>query len=313
MKPLVSVICISYNHAPYIKEALESLFNQTYSNVEIIIADDASSDSSQDVIKELIAENTEIQTIFHKSNCGYTSTFNRAFGKAKGKYLVDFALDDIMLPDFIEKSVERLEKVGEALGVSFSNANYINANSENIGDHNEILRKKDLIDEIPQGDIFEMTLKRYFICTPTMVIRKSVLDKLEGYDETLAYEDFDFWVRSSRFVGYTYIDEILVSKRKLTNSMSVQQYNHIHNLQLLSTLTVCKKALHLCKTRSEHKALAERVNFELRHCLTSGAFEIAQGFLEILKSLKDNTLRLFVYKTLLVLKLDYRYLNKFRL
>lgn len=51
MKPLVTVICISYNHAPFIKEALESLFNQLYDNIEIIVADDASSDESQSILQ----------------------------------------------------------------------------------------------------------------------------------------------------------------------------------------------------------------------------------------------------------------------
>lgn len=312
MKPLVSIICISYNHAPFIKEALKSVFSQTYDNIELIITDDASTDSSLIIIKDLISEKADIRTIFHETNSGYTRTFNEAFQKAKGKYIVDFALDDVMLPDFVEKSVGKLEQIGEAFGVSFSNADYIDVDSNYIGNHNEILREKGLIDKIPQGDLFEIILKRYFICTPTMVIRKSVLDRLQGYDDSLAYEDFDFWVRSSRFVGYTYIDEVLMNKRKLTNSMSTLQYNHIQNSQLRSTLKVCQKALHLCKTKTERQALAERVSFELRHCLTSGAFDIGDDFFELLKSLKENSLRLFVYKTFLALKMNYQFLNKNR-
>ena len=145
-----------------------------------------------------------------------------------------------------------------------------------------------------------------------MVMRKSVLDRLNGYDSSLAYEDFDFWVRSSRFTGYIYIDEVLVNKRKLKNSMSSQQYSHSLNSQLEATLKVCKKAFHLCKTKVEHEALAERVNFELRHCLTSGAFELGGGFFELLRSLKENPLRLMVYKMLIALKWNYQFLNKHR-
>jgi glycosyltransferase involved in cell wall biosynthesis len=292
---------------------MESLFNQSYDNIEIIVIDDASTDESQDILQSIILGKPEIQSIFHSTNSGYTLAFNEAYVLAQGKYIVDFALDDVMSPDFILKSIDRLEQAGEGFGVSFSNANYIDIDSKIIGNHNELLRKKGLIDDIPSGNLFELILRRYFICTPSMVIRKSVLDRLNGYDASLAYEDFDFWVRSARFTGYAYIDEVLVSKRKLKTSMSSQQYNFKMNLQLESTLEVCNKAFHLCKTKTEHNALKERVNFELRHCLTSGAFEIGQELFVLLKNLKENSLRLFVYKSLLVLKLDYRYLNKFRL
>jgi len=293
-------------------EGMQSVFNQSYSNIEMIVADDASTDDSQTILKNTILDKPGIRAIFHDSNRGYTATFNEAFKHAKGKYVIDFALDDVMSTDFISKSISKLEQVGEDYGVSFSNADYIDSDSKTIGNHNELLRAKDLIEEIPSGDLFELILKRYFICTPSMVIRKSVLDKLEGYDATLEYEDFDFWIRSSRFTGYTYIDEVLVNKRKLRHSMSSQQYNYRQNSQLESTLKVCKKALHLCKSKNEHDALSVRINYELRHCLTSGAFELGYEFFTLLKSLKENPFRLFVYKTLLDFRLDYRFLNKKR-
>ncbi len=312
MRPVVTVICISYNHAPYIKEALESLFNQTYDNLEIIIADDASTDLSQEHIKNYIQGKEQIQLIAHQTNLGYTRTFNEAFVKATGDFIVDFALDDVMEPDFIESGINRFEEAGNSFGVTFSNANYINQESELIGNHNEILRGKGLLNKVPQGDIFEMVLKRYFICTPSMIIRKSVLDRLGGYDENLAYEDFDFWVRSSRFIGYAYIDKTLIHKRKLTSSMSAQQYKSQENQQLEATLKVCRKALHLCKTQAEHKALIERVRYELGQCLTSKVFDIGEGFYDLLKSLKENSLRLLIYKTLLAWKMNYQFLNKKR-
>lgn len=312
MKPLVTVICISYNHASFIQEAMGSVFNQGYDNIEIIVADDASSDESKAILESLITDKPEIKSVFHESNTGYTQLFNEAFELAKGKYIIDFALDDVMLPDFISKSVTKLEEAGEDYGVSFSNANYIDVDSLVISNHSENLKTKGLVADIPSGDLFEMILRRYFICTPSMVMRKSVLDKLNGYDTSLAYEDFDFWVRSSRFTGYTYINEVLVNKRKLKNSMSSQQYSHSLNSQLEATLKVCRKAYHLCKTKVEHEALVERVNFELRHCLTSGAFELGGGFFELLRSLKENPFRLLVYKMLIALKWNYQFLNKHR-
>ncbi len=312
MKPLVSIICISYNHERYIIEALKSVFDQSYENLEIIICDDSSTDSSQQVIRDFVAGKENIKLQLNSSNIGYTSTFNQAFDLSKGDYIVDFALDDVMHAEFISKSVEQLQKVDAECGVCFSNANYINESSDILANHNEELRKKGLLKEVPHGDVFEEILKRYFICTPTMMIHRSVLERLNGYDSDLEFEDFDFWVRSSRFTKYTYLDEVLMSKRKVKTSMSAFQYDFRRNHQLQSTLIVCHKAHQLCKTNTEFQALRERVRHELGHCITSGASELAGEFFELLKSLKESTFRLMMYKTLLVLKLDYRFLNKKR-
>lgn len=292
MNPLVSVICISYNHAPYISEALNSVFGQIYTEIEIIILDDGSSDTSVGEIEKMIQGKPEVVFIPNIENEGYTRTFNKGLALAKGKYIVDFALDDVMRPDFLSKSVERLEALAEEYGVCFCNADYINSKSEIIGNHNDTLRARKLISEIPQGDIFEMVLKRYFICTPTMVIRKSVFDRMGGYDESLAYEDFDFWVRSSRYYKYTFIDEVLMQKRKLTSSMSALRYKHQHNDQMQSVFTVCRKVFSLCKSKSELDSLYLRLSYEHRQCIRYQAYALADQYISLVKKIGRNTFKL---------------------
>lgn len=305
MSQLVSVICISYNHAPFIQEALNSVFGQTYPNLEVIILDDGSKDESQKTIVELVQGRENVSFYPHIENEGYTRTFNEGLKYANGEFIVDFALDDVMLPDFIEKSVARLTKLGGNYGVSFSNAQYINAQSEVVGDHNAILRKKGLIDQIPEGDIFEMILKRYFICTPTMVIRKVVFDRMGGYDEALAYEDFDFWVRSSRQFKYAYIDEVLVQKRKLETSMSANRYRHRHNQQMASILMVCQKAFTLCKSKAELNALKERLYYEHRQCIRHEAYPLAQEYLALIKLVHGNWVKTRIVAGLIGFGIDF--------
>ncbi len=275
MKPLVTIIGIAYNHAPFIKEALESVWTQTYEPRQIILLDDASTDGSRQVIEKLIAGREDITFLPHEKNRGYTATFNEGLALAKGEYIIDFALDDVMLPEFIEKSVAALASVGEGCGVSFTDAAYIDVGSVETDQHYALLKKKGLITTMPEGGIFEMVLKRYFICTPTMVIRKIVFDRLGGYDENLAYEDFDFWVRSSRYFSYVYTDEVLMKKRKLETSMSANRYRHWENEQLSSVFRVCEKAFTLCKTKSELKALRIRVAYEYRQALRSDHPDLA--------------------------------------
>ncbi|MFY0591024.1 glycosyltransferase family 2 protein [Roseivirga sp.] len=281
MNPLVSVICISYNHAPYIQEALNSVFSQNYDSIEIIIADDGSNDDSQAVIKNHLKER-DIQCLFNTKNIGYTKTFNQALRHAKGEFIIDFALDDVMNTSFVSASIARFKKAGKSTGVVFSNADYIDEESSVIGNHNDTLFQKKMIDSIPEGDVFSSLIARYFICTPTMVIRKEVFDRLGGYDESLAYEDFDFWIRSSRYWDYAYADIIQMQKRKLKTSMSANRYHHQKNEQLASVLTVCKKAFHLCKTNTELSALKTRLNYEYRQCLRNRANDLASKYEELI-------------------------------
>ncbi|MGW8121261.1 glycosyltransferase family 2 protein [Roseivirga echinicomitans] len=304
MNPLVSVICISYNHAPFISEALNSVFKQIHTEIQVIIMDDGSTDNSVTEIEKLVLDKPEITFITNTKNEGYTRTFNKGLALAKGDYIVDFSLDDVMHPDFLSESVKRLEMVGGEYGVSFCNADYINQSSTVVGNHNDILRSKMLIQEIPQGDVFEMVLKRYFICTPTMVIRKPVFDRMGGYDEDLAYEDFDFWVRSSRHYHYTYIDKGLMQKRKLKTSMSAMRYRHKENDQMLSIFKVCEKAFQLCKTASELKALNLRLAYEHRQCIRNGAFELADKYFALAKTAKGNLLKIKITELLIRIGID---------
>ena len=283
----VSVIAISFNHEAYIKEALASVFAQTRANIELIVMDDGSEDNSQAVISELLKDK-DCETVLHKSNEGYKKTFNEGLALATGDYIVDFALDDVMKPDFLEQSITALEKAGEDYGVSFSNAEYIDRDSKITVVHTEWLKAQGIIDWVPQGDVFQMLLKRYFICTPSMVIRKSVFDRLRGYDNELAYEDFDFWVRSSRNWKYIYVDQVLIQKRKLTNSMSAQRYLHSTNGQMKSVFQVCEKAASLCDSRTDYKALSVRLNYEFRQCLRFRNWDLANAYMLLLRSNRLN-------------------------
>lgn len=282
MEPLVTVICIAYNHASFIKEGLDSVFNQTYTNIQVIVLDDGSNDESQTIITKALS-GREAMFIPHEQNIGYTKTFNEGLAKADGEFIIDFALDDVMKPDFVASGVARFKNLDQRTGVVYSNADYIDEQSNVIGNHNEILFQKGMINHLVEGDIFFWILKRYFICTPTMIVRKEVFDRLGGYDESLAYEDFDFWVRSSRYWDYAYIDEVHMQKRKLSTSMSASRYRHWQNEQLASVLKVCTKAFHLCKTEREFRSLHERLNYEYRQCLRNDAAELAGKYLALIK------------------------------
>jgi hypothetical protein len=107
-----------------------------------------------------------------------------------------------------------------------------------------------------------------------------VLDDLQGYDESLAYEDFDFWVRSSRHYQYLYSNQVMVKKRKVFNSLSSRQYR-FGSAQLRSTYKVCEKASKLNQSPAEERALDKRIRYELRNALLTGNLKLAVDFLSL--------------------------------
>lgn len=279
--PLVSVICLCYNHQEFVAEAVNSILNQTYTNIELIIVDDASADKSSRIIQDLAVSNPAIKFIQLEKNVGNCTAFNIGLRQSNGEYIIDFAADDILLPQRIEIGVKALEKLGKEHGVQFSDAQLIDAHGNLLGLHSD----KYLHETIPTGDIYLDLIKNYFICAPTMLIRKDVLELLNGYDESLAYEDFDFWIRSARHFKYVYLSDVLVKRRVLSNSMRSTQFTK-GSKQLKSTYRVCLKINELNKTKAERNALKFRLIYELKVCLRLFEFGLAINYLKLLSSLK---------------------------
>ncbi len=269
--PLVTIICISYNHAAYIKDALHSVWDLDYPHIELIFVDDASTDNSQQIITELTADSA-ITCLLNTSNMGHCKAFNKALKLAKGEFVIDLAADDILLPNSVFQGVSCLQTMGKLYGVFFADLVHINAKGDEIGKHITTSFFKTGI--VPQGDIYTQVLSTFFISPPTMIFRKTLLDKLGGYNEALSYEDFDFWVRSSRVTNYCYLPQVTVKKRIHSESVSAKQYSKNSNM-LSSTLAVCKTAYRLNKNKSEDFALLKRLAYEAKMSLISTNFSIA--------------------------------------
>ena len=286
--PLVSVICLCYNHEKFVEEALASVFAQSYDEVEIIIVDDASTDQSVAVINKILSTipaniSEKIKTIFLPKNLGNCQAFNQGLAVAQGKYVIDFATDDVMLPERIERQVRYFENLDAHYGVVFTEAAYINESGRHLYFHFQDKLSRLYPDKIPVGDVYANVLSTYFISAPTMMMKKQVLDALGGYDGQLAYEDFDFWVRSARHYKYAFLDECLTKVRKSSGSLSAGLYRP-GDLQLHSTYLVCQKAAQLNKTPQERCALIKRIKFELRQAVFSDNRKEAALFFDLLQT-----------------------------
>lgn len=285
IKPWVSVICTSYNHEAYVQQALQSVIDQDYPNVELIVIDNGSTDRTAACIAAFSQAHPAIRYILNSVNVGLNRAFNQGLALAQGRYVIDLSADDVLLPGRITKQADYFEQLSGPYAVVFSNAAYIDAQGQSTGVHYAVDDTGHARLPVPTGDVFRPILESYFICTPTMMMRRDVLDELGGYDESLAYEDFDFWVRSSRHYHYAYLDEILTQKRQLPDSLSTQVV--LPDTKLLqSTLVVCQKALDRCVTPEEYQTLANRIQSFIRKAFYAEQFDLALQFGKLLRKIK---------------------------
>lgn len=283
--PLVTVICLCYNQGRFVEEAIQSVFMQSYPNIELIVVDDASTDNSVEVIHQVLAEHPEAIFICNETNEGNCRSFNKALKLTKGTYVIDLAADDVMLPDRVEEQVKAFQKLPSDYGVVFSNSIHIDESGTRLGSHFKTDRNGKSLSSIPTGDLYALLVERFFVSPPTMMVRREVLELLEGYDETLAYEDFDFWVRSSRLFKYFYVDKLLMKKRSVHGSLSSKQYALKSKIYAESTLAVCRKIKTMNRNEAENRALRRRSSRELRTAFFCGCFDTAQAFFELKKEL----------------------------
>ncbi len=285
----MSIVALCHNHAPFVREALDSISSQTYSNLEVWLVDDASTDGSPSMLREYAAQNPAWKLLLLSENVGNCRAFNAAFRQSKGAFIIDFATDDVLLPERVAQQVAAFAAAAPTVGVVYSNAELIAEDGRPLGLHHRPDRAGELLPRPASGWVFAEVLRRYFISTPTMMMRRACLTSLGGYDETLAYEDFDFWVRASRDWQFLYLDAVTTRKRKHPRSMSSRAYQP-HDPYLASTIRVCEKALALQRSPDECAALATRLRWEMRQALRRRRFPEALALFALLRHTARPTL-----------------------
>ncbi len=291
-KPIVTVICTCYNHVNFVTDAIKSVLNQTYKNVQLIIVDNASTDKSVETIKLVIQNHPEILFIENNSNLGICKAFNYAVKFANGKYLIDLAADDILLPDRIELQVKAFEKLDDSYGMLYSNIEFINASGKIIGN---TLSKQDY----PSGDIFKNILEEYIIPSPSTIFRKESFLKIGSYNEELAFEDFDFWVKCSFFLKIQFIPAITTQKRILNHSLSTEFYSYNSDKMLRSTLSSYVWANTRLRNKKELESFHKGLSYYFRQCVLYGHVILAKEYLVLMVEPKGikTYLAMLVFKS----------------
>ncbi len=204
-----------------------------------------------------------------------------------------------MLPERIAQQVEKFEKSSDKTGVVYSNGIYIDENSK------PLKGGKIRLDSImPEGNVYNHFLQGSFLMPCTMMIRKTVLDLMGGYDEELAYEDFDFWIRSSHSWEYAYVPQILSFQRIVKDSHSASFYKK-NNLLIPANIKVFKKALALNKTEEENQSLLIRMRATMIKCVLSENFQAGKELNKMIEDLNGHDFKSWIFSKILLLKFPF--------
>jgi glycosyltransferase involved in cell wall biosynthesis len=114
---LVTIIALCHNHAPFLRQALDSILAQDYPHLEVWLVDDASQDGSPAILREYAQAHPEWHLLLLPQNLRNCRAFNQAFFQSKGDYVLDFATDDVLLPHRISQQVALFERLGPSYGI----------------------------------------------------------------------------------------------------------------------------------------------------------------------------------------------------
>lgn len=213
MNQLVSIIIPCYNAEKYIIETIRSLINQTYSNWELIIVNDGSTDNSLAIIKEFAEKDKRISFI-DKSNSGVSDSRNKGLEKSKGDFIAFLDADDIWKPEYLEKQITNLQQANQHT-ISYTACQLINQNGEKL---NYQIRGENN----PQLDDFLIQKANYNTNPSGIVYKKECFEKVKGFDVNLSNNaDQDILIQmlaKGNSIGY--IDELLWDYRMHDNNMS---------------------------------------------------------------------------------------------
>ncbi len=225
--PQVSVCVPSYNHSKFIKELIESVLSQTFTDFELIICDDASTDSSVEIIKSF--NDRRIRFYQNEKNLGIVETMNRCISLAQGEFINIIGSDDAMLPNNLLKKVEFL-KAHPYAGIVYSDIDKIDEGGQLIGHIWGNQSKTDTI--LDKTTAFKRLIQEgNFLCHSAALLRKQCHDQVGIYDERFrSNQDYDMWLRISLHYDVGYMVEPLIKYRWHQNNIT-RDYVGEHRLK----------------------------------------------------------------------------------
>ncbi|AJI47918.1 glycosyltransferase family 2 protein [Francisella philomiragia] len=258
-EPLVSVIIPSYNHEKYISDCIDSIVNQTYKNIQLIIIDDGSTDNSPSIINKKVVSIKDcfgdIVFISNESNQGVLKSLNQALLEVRGEYISFCASDDKLLPSniemlsgFLSQNNDYVFAVGDNQIIDGSGKIcYWNEKRDNLYDlssakyktFGEFLRsaRKDIDFFSEEFGMYETFLRSNYIPNGFLVRKKILCDEMGGYPRNCPLEDLGLHLHLSRYGKYKFFHEPLAQYRWHGSNTMIVNYDTVYNNTILTLNT----------------------------------------------------------------------------
>lgn len=213
MLSLVSVVIPMYNRERTIQRAVDSVLNQTYKNIEVLVVDDGSTDNSVQMLDKY-NNDVRVKVFCQETNQGANAARNRGIREAKGEYIAFHDSDDEWLPEKIEKQLKYMKE--KQLAVSFcAFKRYHNDAVQIIPDISKELTSQNIRKKLKRGNI---------IGTPTLVIHRKVIENVGMFDEEMPrLQDYEYVIRIARKYDIGFINEVLINEYELAGCISLNQ------------------------------------------------------------------------------------------
>lgn len=242
--PLVSVVIPCYNHEKYIYDCIQSVIEQDYQNVELIIIDDGSKDDSIQQIQNIISECEKRFVRFEfrcRENKGVATSLNEGLSWAQGEYFTVIASDDLMEKHKISRLVNELENIGDDYAVAFGDATFIDehgellffeirANKKEKISTNSFLevqtvrRNFNFNDSVNFGS-YKTLISGNYLPAMSFVVKTDLLRSVGGWMKDNKVEDWELWLKLAKKYKFSFVNTSVASYR-------------LHDLNSISTNTV---------------------------------------------------------------------------
>ena len=270
-----SVIIPTYNRLWSLKEAVESVVNQSYQDLELIIVDDGSTDGTRQYVTTL---KDRVKYIFQE-NKGPSAARNQGIRAAKGAFITFLDSDDLWLKDKLKVQVEFMRSHPEAL-VSYTDEIWlrrgvrVNPRSKH---------------EKHSGWIFERCVPLCLVSPSSVLMRRTFFDEVGFFDESLpSCEDYDLWLRASLRFPFHFIPQKLITKRgghedQLSANWGLDRYRVRALLKVLRQEALTPEQRRLVKATVKKKSLILEQGFRKR-----GKEKEAEYYVEVLQSFEEG-------------------------
>lgn len=183
--PIISVVLPVFNGEAFIRQSVESILSQTFTDFELIIINDGSTDNSSEILHELAANDSRI-ILIERSNAGLVYTLNEGIEKARGEFIARMDADDIAIPERFELQLSKMIS---------------DPNLAVLGSFTRIINKEGSVVGLGRYPVTPSETERFLqhgspLAHPTVLMRKHVLLELGGYRKVFSHcEDYDLWLR----------------------------------------------------------------------------------------------------------------------